>query len=185
MTVESDLLLGRQIIRMLVDCDLRPPLVKREYQSLARLHAELKLHGLNLVERRRDGPEAGYMLFYLKGNILVRIKTRGSRGKYRGGVPHLSVCVLSGNRNVDGSLDTSFDAEVGKFDVRGNLVSKKLPSNPEYNVKLSPLGKANAETWSDETHFDFPDLVVEDQCVESLWIDRYRSMNLGNSAFLS
>jgi len=111
------------------------------------------------------------MLFYVKGNVLVRIKTRGTRTKYRGGVPHLTVSMQSGKRTADGKLDTNYEEEIGKFDVSGNVVSKQVPNAPQYNANLSFLGRANAEKWSDETHFNFPDLVLADQCVEDLWLD--------------
>jgi len=165
----SDLTTGQQIVRELVDVDLKPPLVKREYQSLGRLHGELRFRGFKLVNKKACGPEDGYMLIYAKGSIIVRIKTRGTRGEFRGGVPHLTVSLLWGGNSKSGELDTSFKAEVGKFHSAGGVVNKVAnKESPLYDKETSPLAKGNSEDWSDGTHFDFPDLYLDDRMVHSL-----------------
>ena len=165
----SDLSFGSFIVKHLVNLQANPPLVKRQFQSLGRLHAELLMLGLRLTTKKEEGPEQGYMLFYVKGNILVRIKTRGSASRYRGGVPHLSVSLVSGALVKSGTLDTSFEAEQGKFHAGGGLVNKQAPSKSSlYNSTKNASAKGNAEDWADGTHFDFPDLDLDDQDIDNI-----------------
>jgi hypothetical protein len=167
--LDSDLALGSQLVRRLINLDSQPPLVHRKYQSLGKLHAELLLMGLRLSQKRSEGPGNGYMLFYARGNVLVRIKTRGSSGKFRGGVPHLTISLLSGSLSETGGLDTSYEAEQGKFHVGGGLVNKHAPSKVHlYSTDLSPRGRSNGEVWSDGTHFDFPDLALDDHDIDNI-----------------
>ena len=53
---------------------------------------------------------------------------------------------------------------LGKFDMAGNLV----PKTPPFRSPSSWIEKAANETWSDNTHFIFPNLVCEDSCVDRL-----------------
>ena len=109
------------------------------------------------------------MLFYLRGRLLVRIKTRGEKptSSFRAGLPHVSFVLLKGTwETIDGRpvMKTDFDEELGKFDVTATLVPKRPPHNPPQ----SWIEKAANEEWSDNTHFVFPDLVCEDSCVEKV-----------------
>jgi len=166
---DADLAFGAFLVKQLVDLRANPPLVKRGFQSLGKLNAELHLLGLRLVEKKAEGPEGGAMLFYVRGNVLVRIKTRGTSSRYRGGVPHLSVSLVSGARTSAGALDTSFGAEQGKFHAGGGLVNKQAPGKSSiYNTAHNVHAKNNAEDWSDRTHFDFPDLSLDDASIDNI-----------------
>ncbi|MBL8350964.1 MAG: hypothetical protein JNL87_11685 [Burkholderiaceae bacterium] len=166
---DLDLFLGRQVIQQLVNLRANPPLMRLEYNVLARLHLKLISMGFKLTKREKIGPEAGFMLFYISSNVLVRIKTRGSGGRFRGGVPHMTISLLSGRRDQSGGIDTDYKAEEGKFHVGGGLVNNKTNKKSSiYNEKNNPRAKRNAEDWSDGTHFDFPDLYLDDECVQDL-----------------
>jgi len=173
---DTDLRLGGQIVRILLEPDAKPPQVKRQYRSLGRLHAELAAHGMKLIEKQSFGPEAGYMLFYRKGNVVVRIKTRGAQGRMRGGQPHLSVILVSGRRSTTdivgrpthyGAILTDYANEEGKFSIHGGVVNKQ-PRGPYYDQQASPDGKSLGEDWADLTHFVFPDSGLDDSIVDQL-----------------
>jgi hypothetical protein len=189
----EDLVTGRRLVHTLVDWSATPPAVKRPFQSLGRLHAELRLLGFQLRKKEPFGTEAGFQLFYTKGNVLVRIKTRGAEAKGRPkvrslseltplqreeylerlhlhgrgrGQPHFTVSIVSGKRDDIGRLDTSYSQELGKIHVGGGLVNKAPIGNGLYGK--SGVGKANADSWADGTHFDFPDGDLDDSCIDDL-----------------
>lgn len=166
---ENDLTIGRQVVRTIVDFKSNPPLVKREFQSLGKLHAELLFFGFRLENKKSWGPEAGYLLAYVKSNVMVKVKTRGDRGRYRGGSPHLSVILLSGTLDDNGKIETEFENEEGKFHVGGGLVSKNIKKKSKYfSEEASADGKGRQEDWADQTHFAFPDQDLDDSIIEQL-----------------
>jgi hypothetical protein len=166
---ETDVAFGRRVVGALVDLRSNPPLVKRKFQSLGRLHGELAWLGAKLVGKKSEQGAAGsgWMLFYLKENVLIRIKTWGSGGKFRGGVPHLVVSLLSGARDKTGEKDLRENAEVGKFHIGGGIVNhsnapKATGNAYMYDQKRNPVAKSANETWADGVHFDFPDFYCDD-----------------------
>jgi hypothetical protein len=164
--VDADVAFGRSIVRTLADFSssspLGVPLVREQYRSLGKLHAELILHGMALVQKKDEGPEGGHMLIYAKGNVIVRIKTRGG-GKFLGGNPHLSVCLLSGKTLSTGAVDVDYKQEVGKFHVGGGLVNKR-PLYRGQDVKAKYL----VEQWADATHLTFPGLDFDDSAIVNI-----------------
>jgi hypothetical protein len=178
-TSDSDLSLGRQVVRTLVDFSSNPPLVRREIQSVGRLHGELRFLGFSLFKVEQHGVEGGHQIFYTKGSVLVRVKTRGanlrttkgvggSTKSDRRGEPHLTVSLLSG-KSVNGKLDTSYDEEHGKFHVGGGVVNKAPNSrSPIYDVQKSAAGQGTQDTWSDQTHFGFHGQALDDSGIDDL-----------------
>ena len=114
MVSDSDIALGGRVVSLLVNDAVRPLEVKRAFQSLGRLGAELRFLGFRLRGKEQYGPEGGYHLFYLKGNVLVRVKTRGGQSAgsspfwvKRTGAPHVTVSILDG-RSAGGRPDMSY-----------------------------------------------------------------------------
>ncbi len=74
------------------------------------------------------------MLFYNRGKVLVRIKTRGSGGNQRGGIPHLVVGLMSGALNDDGKTrviiltgnDRAFAAGADISEMQNSTPVKKI-----------------------------------------------------------
>jgi hypothetical protein len=163
---DSELELGKKMVLLLVDVESRMPLVKAKYGSVSKLHGELVLSGFKLIKRESfKSPIAGWQLFYLRGRVLVRVKTRGAerdKDAHRRGAPHLTISLISGQHDDKGAIDTSWDAELGKFHLSGGLVNK---SPAMRNV---PVANSRNDEWADETHFDFPNLDFNDQDVMRL-----------------
>jgi hypothetical protein len=165
---DSEFELARQLIRLLIDVESKMPLVRRKYQQLGRIHGDLRVLGLRLVAREKYGPEAGFMLFYAKGRVLVRIKTRGGQPR---GSPHLTVSMVAGTMNEFGQSDYSDD--LGKFHLSGGLVNPDPIDKKRKGIRRAKgfdhqVAKSRTQMWADATHFDFPDMDLDDECVERL-----------------
>ncbi|MEM9461316.1 MAG: hypothetical protein AAGF11_44540 [Myxococcota bacterium] len=154
----------------------QPPMLRAEFDSANKCHAHLAFMGFRLIEKRdhyggprmEDGQPVSPILLWLKERVLVRLKPRGepATGKFRQGLAHLSVCLISGQTKDDGSLDTGFKAEVGKFSPTGHLLSASPKSATK--GKHAWEKKGAAEEWSDNTHFLFANLVCDDRDVDRL-----------------
>lgn len=178
-TSDADLTLGKQVVSSLIDFSSKPPLVRRDIQTIGRLHGELRFLGFSLFKIEQHGVEGGHQIFYTKGNVLVRVKTRGANVRKvqgvagstkleRRGEPHLTVSLLSG-RLLNGKLDTGYDEEQGKFHVGGGVVNKAPnPKSPIYDVQISAAGQTNQDTWSDHTHFGFHGQGLDDAGMDAL-----------------
>ena len=163
----------------MIDFTSNPPLVRRELQSVGRLHGELRFLGFSLFKIEQHGVEGGHQIFYTKGSVLVRIKTRGANPRTTGGAggnaktdrrgePHLTVSLLSG-ATLNGALDTSYDEEQGKFHVGGGVVNKAPnPRSPIYDVQRSAMAQGTQDTWSDQTHFGFHGQALDDSGIDDL-----------------
>jgi hypothetical protein len=165
----------------------RPHQLKSEYSSVHSLHFYLALReGFRIVKNEDYGGgaleqwpaewtkakadpnkpvRAGRMLLWRRGRIVVRVKTHGESSKpnatkptFRAGSPHLSVCLVSGQIEA-GLVKVDYKSEVGKFDPSGRLLPKALDNSAR---------KCEQETWSDNTHFSFPDLWCSDDGAELL-----------------
>jgi hypothetical protein len=128
--------------------------------TLAGLDKLLSSFGL---ERTGDQPynPPGRQLFYRKGLLLIRIKTKGNppEAKYRANQPHLSVGLMKD------SADDSFQAEIVKFSPTGRARPKATKADKEGNLPpLLPVTvtKGNVSysgdegQWAKMTHFNFP-----------------------------
>jgi hypothetical protein len=191
----SDVQLGNRLVQKLIRPGAQPAQVKVEFAALMPLHGALCSEGLRLVDREPygpglDGERNGWMLFYLKGHVLVRIKTNGERSgsRFRQGLPHMSISLL-GNKldkkpGKTGAIDLSFGNEVAKMDCRGLIHAKVPPKIPAFSATLTPAGRIVAdsaaaaaalqakiagETWADETHFVFPDLAFDETGLDRLF----------------
>jgi len=171
----SDMYSGRAVVEKFVDSKARPTRIKPEYVSIRRLVSELGFLGFRLRCNKPFGPAtaeggkpSGRMLLLLKGLVLVRIKTRGGNPREfgahkqkstkpwwikRSGVAHMTVSLL--RRDASGRPDLSKDGETAMFNASGQLE----PTRP---------GATDAETWSDVTHFNFPDLYCDDEGVDAM-----------------
>jgi hypothetical protein len=129
--------------------------------TLAELDALFVRFGLKLLpaETKSYNPP-GQMLFYQRGRLLVRIKTKGNpaNAQHRANQPHLSVGLMKD------SQDLGFDAEMIKFTPTGGVQPKSLNANPGPKRTLIPVTgtpgsqqyDGNDATWAKETHFNFP-----------------------------
>jgi hypothetical protein len=127
--------------------------------TLAELESLFTSLDLKLVKDATiDCNPPGRMLFYRRGRLLVRIKTKGNPPdkKYRVDQPHLSVVLMKGEQDIE------FDAEVVKFSPAGRAQPKSTDARPENRTLLPVTGTAkkpkfdgNADVWSRATHFNF------------------------------
>jgi hypothetical protein len=133
--------------------------------TLAALDELLTSFGL---EKTGDQPynPPGRQLFYRKGLLLIRIKTKGNspKAKYRANQPHLSVGLMKD------PADDSFQAEVVKFSPTGRARPKATRADKEGTLPpLLPVTATNGkvsysgdeEQWAKMTHFNFPPGVTE------------------------
>lgn len=108
--------------------------------------------GFRFVRKTSEGTlPGGFQLFYLKDNVLVRIKTAGTAIRPR---PHMTISL------VNDALD--WDAERAKFSDDGNLTAKTLvgagsgSSTPMRLIQCNPpLTRDVQDTWAGRSHFDF------------------------------
>ena len=160
----------------------QPTQLKREFSDLWSCHRHLRKLGFTLVSRKDNfggpsiapGTPFSPLLIWRKGRVIVRIKPRGDKpeAQYRQGLAHMSVCLVSGAAGPDGQMSLEFSQELGKFTASGQLLSK----GPGAAMSQAPpyLKKSASETWADDTHFLFPDLVCDDKDVDLLVPAGYR-----------
>ena len=127
--------------------------------TLAELESLFTSFDLVFLEKQtKDCNPPGRMLFYQRGRLLVRIKTKGNPPdkKYRVDQPHLSVGLMKDDQDVE------FDAEIVKFSPAGRAQPKSTDARPEKRTLLPVTGTArkpkfdgNADAWSQATHFNF------------------------------
>lgn len=171
-----DQLIARRVINTMLLLRAQPPQLRREFGDILSCHRHLVALGFRLVEKRENygGPrlESGRpmspILLWRNERVIVRIKPRGepAAARHRQGLAHMSVCLVSGNRDSAGRMDTGWSAEVGKFSHLGHLLEKG--PGAAIAAAPAPLAKSAGETWSDQTHFLFPDLVCDDAGVGGL-----------------
>jgi hypothetical protein len=128
--------------------------------TLAELDALLSSFGLKyLSDKAKDYNPPGRMLYYQRGRLLVRIKTKGNppKAKYRENQPHLSVGLMKDDQ------DTGFQAEVVKFSPTGRARPKSTNAKSGERTLLPVTGTVNNPKydgdeglWASSTHFDFP-----------------------------
>jgi hypothetical protein len=127
--------------------------------TLAELHALLTSFGLEfLKDKIKDYNAPGQMLYYQRGRLLVRVKTKGNppNVKYRANQPHLSVGLMKDDK------DTEFEAEVVKFSPAGRAQPKSTDPRPGKRTLLpvtgtvdNPRYDGDAKEWARSTHFNF------------------------------
>ena len=145
---------ANRVLRTFLWPNAQPPQIHARFARIQRIHAELQWMGFRLIEKRNNygGPllENGLpvapILFWLKGRVLVRVKTRGepASAKFRQGLAHMSVCLLEGNLHANGAMKTSYSEELGKFDPAGRLLEKGpgaaiQAAAPEYEKSAGSL----------------------------------------------
>ena len=129
--------------------------------TLAELDALFISFGLKLLPKEtKDYNPPGRMLFYQRGRLLVRIKTKGNlpNAAHRANQPHLSVGLMKDNQ------DLGFDAELIKFTPTGGVQPKSLNAKPGPKRTLIPVtGTLSSQQydgddakWAKATHFNFP-----------------------------
>jgi hypothetical protein len=128
--------------------------------KLAELHKLLTDFGLQKTDDQGYNPP-GRQLFYKKGRLLVRIKTKGNppSARYRANQPHLSVGLMRD------SVDTSFDAEMVKFSPIGRARPKSTRPGtfllPVTGTSERPSYSGDPDEWGRMTHFSFPPDIAE------------------------
>ena len=125
-------------------------------KNLKELENILAVSGVRLFYRKPYGPSPGEMIFYRCGRLFARVKTCGeSQGKYRAGVPHLSVFLVNRDNLAIQDL-IGFGNEYVKLSSSGLARQKSSKrGNPEADPKLSLVG-IDMQKWAGETHFNFP-----------------------------
>jgi hypothetical protein len=156
----------------------RPPQLRPVFGDLLACHRHLQTLGFRLVEKRtfhggprlEDGRPMSPILVWRNERVIVRIKPRGepATGRFRAGLAHMSVCLVDGAVGAGGSLDTSWRAEVAKFAADGQLVARSPQGAATVREAPPWLTRSAEETWSDDTHFQFPDLVCDDRDIDML-----------------
>lgn len=172
----SDLAIAQGVVCSMLLPRAQPPQLRREFGDILACHRHLDALGFRLVERRdgyggprlESGAPLGPILVWRNERVIVRIKTRGepATAEHRPCLAHMSVCLVSGAMHGPGRVDTRWGAEVGKFTYAGRLV-EKTPAAVTRSVP-EHLAKSERETWADDTHFVFPDLVCDDTGVDTL-----------------
>jgi hypothetical protein len=127
--------------------------------SLAELDTLLSNFGLELLTNKsKDYNPPGRMLFYRRGRLLVRVKTKGNppNAKYRANQPHLSVGLMKDDQDLD------FEAEVVKFSAAGRAKPKSTDPGSKTRTLLPVTGTidnpnydGDAGEWARSTHFNF------------------------------
>lgn len=132
--------------------------------SLVRLHAilseraELQL-ARNDGEARAGELRGGRQLFYRRGNVLVRVKTRGTAFRAR---PHITVSMVD-VRGSDDEVWHTWDRERVKFTADGNPDWKNMSDgNSPFPFSfptriIDGLTNGDKDVWADDCHFDLPE----------------------------
>jgi len=139
---------ARQLLLDLLNADGRV-----RFTSATALHNHLcQSHGFTLARNTHEGvQEGGRHLFYVRGNVLLRVKTSGTRIRPR---PHMTVSEAVG-------LD--WNQEAAKFTRDGAVVPKLGSSRAGSDWRaLMRIGnydaiEASDQRWADLCHFDFVD----------------------------
>jgi hypothetical protein len=121
------------------------------FTSATALHVHLcRLYGFTLRRNTHEGVQAGGRhLFYVHGNVLLRVKTSGTRIRPR---PHMTISEAVG-------LD--WNQEAAKFSRDGSVMPKLGSSRAGSDWRaLMRIGDYNAieasdQRWADLCHFDF------------------------------
>ncbi|MBA3312908.1 MAG: hypothetical protein M3552_10735 [Planctomycetota bacterium] len=134
--------------------------------SLMRLDDTLRTRcGLRRVRNDGESPErpgefnGGRQLFYLRGNVLVRVKTRGTRFRPRAHVT-VSMCDI---RGVGDKEWHAWDRERAKFTANGHPEWKNVSdggSSTPYSFPtriINGLTPGAQDKWADNCHFDLPE----------------------------
>ena len=121
------------------------------FASASALHGHLcTAYGFTLARNTHEGVRAGGRhLFYVRGNVLLRVKTSGTWIRPR---PHMTISEAVG-------LD--WNDEAAKFSRDGSVVPKLGSSRAGSDWRaLMRIGDLNAieasdQRWADLCHFDF------------------------------
>jgi hypothetical protein len=143
---ERDLV--RRLLTDILDGDGRV-----RFKSVTMFHDHLeRRYALELIQNATFGVRpGGRHLFYMNGNILLRLKTSGTDRRAR---PHLTISLATGLNWPD---------EVGKFSRTGDLIPKLggVPRAASDFRTLLRLGgdleaiEALDDAWANACHFDF------------------------------
>ena len=146
---------ARDLARLLMPKIIGPDGMVRA-KTLKELEGILSASGVRYFSERPYGPPRGKMIFYRSGRLFVRVKTCGELpGKYRAGVPHLSVFLVN-RANLNAEDLVKFENEFVKFSSTGLARQKSgNQTDPAKSPKLRLLG-IDMNSWAGETHFDFP-----------------------------
>lgn len=123
------------------------------------LHRIMKEEGFTLFKVDKFGPEGGFQMFYRKGNIVARLKTKGNAGGVRVGEPHVSFSLTDG-----GALH--WENDIAKISAAGKvrpkmIVEEVVPTSnmgarPFWYVEQQGVTKQALDAWGSATHFPAP-----------------------------
>jgi hypothetical protein len=130
------------------------------FKSLKEVDTFLRQYGLErLLDRDVPYNPPGRMIFYRKGLVLVRIKTKGNPpgAPYRANRPHLSVSLMNSTESTD------FSAEIVKFNPLGRPQPHTLKLGTARFLPIDPKGKYAGDDaeWGRTTHLEFDPAIVE------------------------
>jgi hypothetical protein len=125
--------------------------------------------GFRVVLNQEFGPPGGRQIFFQRGLVVVRVKTRGDKAGPRANKGHLSAGITDG-KGLDWTNDLAkYNAE-GKFAAKAFTSAEKFKpidfqGNPQRFVMIQ--GGANNTTpeedeklfdaWANRVHFNFPE----------------------------
>lgn len=138
-------------------------------KDIAQLNHVLTSNGFKLTTVSEWGPQGGKQLFYERGNICCRVKTKGDASGPRTGQAHLSVGVNDG-------LGTAWYNDMAKVAVDGRLTFKATNAAEKFQPMLTMsdgtrvpqrfiglyggLEKGNPaalqDAWAANCHFNMP-----------------------------
>jgi hypothetical protein len=165
-SVMSTLQAAKAVARPLLARLVNPNSRLMTCRSLAELHDAFVREGFELVRVEPYGPRGGWQIFWRRGNVLARFKTRGETGGPRANQPHLSIAYNDGN-------GFQWQNDLGKFTYDGR-VACKAQSDPSPNARrpFSPTdfqgnpqrfillptnySEAAVDAWAARTHFNAP-----------------------------
>jgi hypothetical protein len=142
----------RQLVRRLLT-DILDRDGRVRFKSVTMFHDHLRRqYALELIQNITGGVRpGGRHLFYVNGNLLLRLKTSGTD---RRPTPHLTISLATG---------LGWPDEIGKFSRAGDLIPKVggVPRAASDFRTLMRLGEtidaieALDDAWANACHFDF------------------------------
>ncbi len=138
--------------------------------TFAELDGLLRSNGFKLSTVKEWGPAGGKQLFYERGNVCCRLKTKGDRAGKRENTPHISFGVNDGvgtgwyndiaKVRYDGKLTPKLLTPRERFQVTENVTNPGTPTPQRYVSIVGGRTPGNHEllqdAWAADCHFNMP-----------------------------
>ncbi len=165
--LQKVLIFSRRFMPRIVNASSRMVVFERFQDMDAYLRSEgFKITGVE----EGYGPPGGQQIFYEKGNISCRVKTKGETGGPRERTPHISFGVNDGTGTTwyndmakitaDGRLTFKLNTPVSRFKPTETITDPTKPTQQRYvgiQGGLDPTdGNAMQDAWAQNCHFNLP-----------------------------